>query len=290
MNKEFEFLNIINKTLDDSSYLGNDCAYLDEYKLAISCDILIEDVHFKRRYMRASEIAKKAILSNISDILASGAKLKYLTIALSGQLDNDFIQEFYKSANELSKIYDFKIVSGDLTKSDKIVVAINVFGDYKNRNISKRNNAKEGYIAAVIGEFGSSAQGLFDLEKGLTDNYFINYHKTPKLYPEFSSLISKNAKYPYAMMDSSDGLVDCLSQISSKSGVKIEVKYDKIPKKTQNKDFVLYGGEDYSLVVCLDERDFIKFPFLIKIGECNKGCGVYIDNKKTDYKGYEHFE
>ena len=80
MNKEFEFLNIINKTLDDSSYLGNDCAYLDEYKLAISCDILIEDVHFKRRYMRASEIAKKAILSNISDILASGAKLKYLTI------------------------------------------------------------------------------------------------------------------------------------------------------------------------------------------------------------------
>ena len=92
------------------------------------------------------------------------------------------------------------------------------------------------------------------------------------------------------MMDSSDGLVDCLSQISSKSGVKIEVKYDKIPKKTQNKDFVLYGGEDYSLVVCLDERDFIKFPFLIKIGECNKGYGVYIDNKKTDYKGYEHFE
>ena len=76
MNKEFEFLNIISNTLSDNSFLGSDCAYLDEYKIAISKDILIEDVHFSLSFMTPTEIARKALLVNISDILASGAKPK----------------------------------------------------------------------------------------------------------------------------------------------------------------------------------------------------------------------
>ena len=34
------------------------------------------------------------------------------------------------------------------------------------------------------------------------------------------------------------------------------LEYDKIPHKTINSDFVLSGGEDYALVVCLDKEDF----------------------------------
>ena len=65
MNKEFEFLEIISNTLSDSSYLGDDCAYLNDYQLAISSDSLIEDVHFSLEYMNAYEIAQKAFLVNI---------------------------------------------------------------------------------------------------------------------------------------------------------------------------------------------------------------------------------
>lgn len=290
MNKEFEFLKTINETLDDNSFLGNDCAYLNEYNLAVSNDILIEDVHFKTSYMSPYEIAQKAVLVNISDVLASGADIKYLTIALCGKLNSEFVKEFYKGVNDLSKIYNFKVIGGDLTKSDKIVVSITVFGDYKNKNISKRNNAKEGYIVAAAGEFGSSAQGFYDIEQKIEQNYFIDYHKKPKLYPDISKKISKICKNPYAMMDSSDGLIDCLSQISSSSKVKIEIAYNKIPKKCKNKDFVLYGGEDYSLVVCLCEEDFNKIPELIQIGKCFKGEGVYLDNEKIKYGGFNHFE
>lgn len=290
MNKEFEFLKIINETLEDNSYLGDDCAYLNEHNLAVSSDILIEDVHFKTCYMNPYEIAQKAILVNISDILASGADIKYLTIALSGQLNTEFIKDFYRAVNDLSKIYNFKVIGGDLTKSDKIIVSITAFGDYKNRNISKRNGAKIGYSVAVLGEFGSSAQGLEDLKQGIKQNYFIDYHKKPKLYPDISKKISSLSENPYAMMDSSDGLADCLIQISSLSKVGIKIKFDKIPHKTQNKNFVLYGGEDYCLVVCLDEKDFNKVPELIKIGECTQDKGVYLDNKKIEYRGYNHFE
>lgn len=290
MNKEFKFLNIISNKLDDSSYLGDDCAYLDEYKIAISSDSLIEDVHFSRSFMAPSEIARKSLLVNISDILASGAKPIYATINLSGQLDEKFIEEFYFEINKIEKEYDLKIIGGDLTKSDKLMIAITILGSYKNRAISSRKNAKENYIVAVAGEFGSSAQGFEDLINGVQDNYFINYHKNPKLYPNISSTISKNVKNPYAMMDSSDGLVDCLTQISAKSNIKIEIDYEKIPHKTNNKDFVLFGGEDYALVVCLSKEDFNKIDGLTQIGICKKGNGVYIDNQKVEYKGYNHFD
>lgn len=290
MNKEFKFLNIISSSLDDSSYLGDDCAYLDKYNLAISSDSLIEDVHFSMAFMKPYEIARKALLVNISDILASGAKPVFATINLSGKLDEKFIEEFYQGINSIEKEFNIKIIGGDLTKSDKFTISITIIGSYENRNVSSRKNAKEGYIVATMGEFGSSAQGLEDLFSGLKDNYFINYHKNPKLYPNISSQIAKNSKKPYAMMDSSDGLIDCLCQISKKSNIRIDIDYKKIPRKTKNEDFVLHGGEDYALVICLDEKDFEKIGCLTKIGFCSKGEGVYINNKKVEYKAFEHFE
>jgi len=290
MNKEFKFLNIISSSLTNPDFLGNDCAYLEEYKLAISSDSLIEDVHFSRSFMTPKEIARKSMLVNISDILASGAKPKYATINLCGQLNEEFIKEFYCEINKIEKEFNLKIIGGDLTKSEKLMVTITIFGDYQNRKISSRSNAKENYIVAVAGEFGSSAQGLEDLTNNIQNNYFVNYHKNPKLYPEISSAIALNTENPYAMMDSSDGLIDCLVQISSKSNIKIEIDYSKIPKKIVNKDFVLFGGEDYSLVVCLDEKDFNKIDGLIKIGKCSIGAGVFVDKQKIEHKSYEHFE
>ena len=290
MNKELKFLKIISNKLSDSSYLGDDCAYLDEYKLAISSDSLIEDVHFSLQFMNTYEIAKKALLVNISDILASGAKPICATINLSGQLDEEFIEEFYDGINSIANVYDIKIIGGDLTKSDKLVISITVFGSYNDRNVSSRKNASSDYIVAVAGEFGSSAQGLEDLINGVSDNYFINYHKAPKLYPEVSAKIATKVKKPYVMMDSSDGLIDCLAQISQKSNVRIDIDYNKIPSKTKNKDFILFGGEDYSLVVCLGKKDFEKIDGLVQIGICSKGTGVYIDKQKIEYKGYNHFD
>lgn len=290
MNKELNFLNIISKTLSDSSYLGDDCAYLDEYNIAISSDSLIEDVHFSLSFMSPYEIAKKAMLVNISDILASGGIPKYLTINLSGKINEDFIEDFYIGINEIANLYKITVIGGDLTKSEKISISITIIGDYKNRKISSRKNAKPNYIVAVCGEFGSSAKGFEDLKNNLKENYFINYHKNPKLYPETSSQIATKTKYPYAMMDSSDGLVDCLCQISLKSNVKIEIDYNKIPKKIANKDLILYGGEDYALVVCLSEEDFKNINGLTKIGTCSAGEGVYINNEKIKYKGFNHFE
>lgn len=290
MIKELEFLKIINNSLSSSKYLGDDCAYLKEYNLTVSADAFIEDVHFSRKYMTPYEIASKAMLVNISDILASGAVPKYALITLSGDLKSDFVKEFYRGINDISLKYNVEIIGGDLTKSEKICISITIFGDSKARNISSRSFAKEGYIFAVSGEFGSSAKGLHELKKGLKESYFIDFHKFPPLSPETSNNIALNTIYPYAMIDSSDGLVDCMYKIASSSNVKIEVNYDLIPKKTDNKDFVLYGGEDYALVGAFHIDDFKKIKGMEKIGICSKGKGIFIDNREVEYRGYNHFE
>ena len=144
------------------------------------------------------------------------------------------------------------------------------------------------------GFFGSSAKGLLELQKGIKESEFINIHKAPVLYPKIADYMAKTNS-PYAMMDSSDSLADCLYQISKKSKVKISVEYDKIPRKIEEKDLVLFGGEDYNLVICAKKEDILENKDIVIIGKVEKGEGVFIDNielskEEIEKKEYKHFE
>ena len=288
MNNEQKYLDTITKIYKDN-LIGDDCAEIKITNPVISQDTLVEGIHFDFKYMNPSEVASKALLANISDILASGAEPKYFSVSLSGKLDSKFIKNFYKGLYETGKKYKLKLTGGDLTGADKVVISITIFGNSKDRKLSSRKNAKPGYIVACAGFFGTSAKGLYELQKGIKSSDFIEIHKCPNLYPKISKEISTKAKHPYAMIDSSDGLCDCLYKISQASNVKIDVNYNEIPKKTDNKDFVLFGGEDYCLVVCLHNDDFKKIKGLTKIGNVYEGTGVFVDGKKLLYKSFNHF-
>ena len=162
--KEKEFIQIIKSTLN-SEYIGDDCAYLKSLGIVITQDSLVENVHFKMDYMTPYQLGYKSVMVNISDICASGAKPEYLTISLSlpKHIDKDFIKNFYEGAKEACQ--DVEIVGGDLTGSDKIFVSVTAIGSTKNRKISSRSNAKEGYKVIVSGEHGNSAKGTNRREK-----------------------------------------------------------------------------------------------------------------------------
>lgn len=319
MNREETFLNIISKTLTNSSFLGDDCAYLKEYNLAVSTDTLVQDVHFKYGAevgaISSLELGKKALLVNISDILASGAKPEYLTVSLSGNLDKDFIEGFYKGADEICKEYDLKIIGGDLTGGDKISVSVTIFGSTKGSNVSSRSGAKNDYIVLLAGEHGSSAVGLSVLNTVNSDLFlaketfkkaFIKAHIEPKLFPEISKTVATKCKKEYAMMDTSDGLYDAMKKISESSNVGFRINYDKIPKKncvledgTIIPDFntVLFGGEDFGLLICISREDFeaakdelVSFG-AVEIGTTAADKKILIDNKEINEDlRFEHFK
>ena len=81
--KELEFLDIIKNSLSFKSFIGNDCAFLDEHDLFFTQDTLVEDVHFSLYTTTPYLLGRKAVNVNLSDLAAALAKPEYISISLS---------------------------------------------------------------------------------------------------------------------------------------------------------------------------------------------------------------
>ena len=295
---EKEFITIIKNALK-SDYIGDDCAHLKDLEITISQDSLVEGVHFLRDKITPWQLGWKTAMVNISDICASGAEPKYLTVALSLPKDikKDFIEEFYAGLKSACK--NVEIVGGDLTASDKIFISATAIGTTKNRNISSRSNAKIGQKIIISGDCGSSAVGLKHLLENNNTSKFIKKHLEPIAQRDFSKEIATIQKTPYAMMDTSDGLMDALIQIAKASNVVMSVDFDKIPhdKKIETEpnwqELILYGAEDYQLLATVDTIP----ANAIVIGEVKnkqQNFGVEINNNfiseaQINKKCFKHF-
>lgn len=299
--KEHEFIKIIKSTLN-SSYIGDDCAYLKDLGIVISQDSLVEDIHFKKTFITPYLLGYKTVMVNISDICASGACPKYLTIALSlpSTTSSDFIENFYKGAKDAAG--NVEIVGGDITGSDKIYISASAIGDVKGRKISSRSHAKSGYKIIVSGEHGNSAKGLellmqknCFLQTEEINNKFIKAHLMPEAQIKFSREISENIEEDYAMMDTSDGLADALFQIAKTSQVSLNIDTKKIPHDPSvDMNTVFYGGEDYQLVAAVPENLLQKISGYKIIGSVEEGLpSVKIDGKifnEPDSSLFNHFK
>ena len=262
--KEEDFLNTIKKFIGND-YIGDDCAYLKELGIVISQDSLVEDVHFSLNYMTPYQLGYKSGKVNLSDIIASGGRGKYILVALSlpKNTTKNFIEDFYKGLKD--SIGNIKIIGGDITGSDKVMVSITIIGTDKKRKISSRKNAKEGYVVVTNGAHGSSAGGFKLLQSGRKNETLVNAHLMPEVSEEMSEIIAENLKEDYAMMDSSDGLADALYKIADSSNKTIVVDFEKIEYDRQLKELfpddyknmILFGGEDYKTVAAIP-KDFAK--------------------------------
>lgn len=300
--KEKEFITIIKNTLN-SPYIGDDCAYLKDLGIVVTQDSLVEDIHFSTKFISAFDLGFKAVMVNISDVAASGAEPKYLTVSLSlpSNVKEDFVEEFYNGCKKACG-NDVQIVGGDITGSEKIYISISAIGKTLGRNISSRKNAKIGQKVIVSGIHGSSSAGLKLLFEGKNSpEKFIKSHINPVAQVEFGKNISTTVKESYAMMDTSDGLMDGLSTIANESGVLLDIDFDKIPydkdiEQFENwQDLVLFGGEDYQILATVSQN----FQGGFEIGVVKEGLGVNLKlrDKITHYskqdveeKVFNHFK
>lgn len=300
--REKELINVIKKIVK-SEYIGDDCAYLKDFEILVTQDSLVENVHFSLDFITPYQLGYKSVIVNLSDIYAGGGEPKYITVSLSlpSHVNQKFVEEFYKGVNDACK-NKVKVVGGDLTGSDKIYISICAIGSTKNRNVSSRKNAKIGYKVVISGLHGSSALGLKMLElKNVCDNNFTKAHLMPKAQEDIAAKISKTVKEPYAMMDTSDGLMDALSTIANESGVCLDIDFGKIPydrnieKYEKWQDYVLFGGEDYGIVAVIPEKYEIDAPI---IGYAKKGEGINLKindsivkylKKDVENKIFNHF-
>ena len=283
--KEQTFINIIKNQTGDE-YIGDDCAYLKDLGIVVTQDSLVEDVHFKLTWCTPYQLGYKAVTVNISDVLASGAEPKYITIALSlpASIDENFVEEFYKGAK--SALRGAKIIGGDITGSDKVFISITAIGTTKGRKISSRKNAKIGDVVITKGEFGKSALGLKELKNGGKNLELIRAHLEPQLEELFAKEIATQIDCEYTMMDTSDGLADALFQIAQSSKVSIDSKIVE----------GIFGAEDYKLVATVPRKFLKRLTEYEIIGEVIERQDYILKIGEKKYYNYDelglynHFE
>jgi thiamine-monophosphate kinase len=290
--------------------IGDDAAVIDfedGRSVVATTDMLAAKTHFPLDFT-PEEMARKAVVSNLSDLAAMGARPICLlfSVGLPRDLEFKFVEQLVAEMNKAALEYNTYVVGGDLNESDDIIIAGTAFGLVKNKEILLRSGARPGNLIGVTGTLGAAAAGfkLPSKVKGL---------KIPEPVARVREgrLLAKS-KYARGAIDITDGLAANLWQLSTSSKVKLTIERDKLPvspiaekfsKLTKIKidELLLFGGEDFELLFTFkpeglsELRDGFKRlgTKLTIIGKVEKGNGVFIskDGKIEELpdRGYEHF-
>jgi len=219
-----------------SRYIGDDGAIVGDK--IYSMDAFFEGVHFKREWMSLKQIARKAMLINISDAIAMNAKPLYALVALSlpKEITTKEIDEIVDSIHKTAKEFGCEIIGGDTIAGKRLDFSITIIS--KSQNPLTRKGLKEGDLLAYTGSLGESQRDLnrlFNGEKIASDSRFIE----PILRQEF---IEKAQQYLSVGMDISDGLFSDTNKLLDYNNIGfesiIEISYD-----------IGSSGEEYEMLI-----------------------------------------
>jgi thiamine-monophosphate kinase len=251
-------------------------------ELVVTTDVLVDGVHFSDRTTTAFDVGWRSVAANLSDLAAMGALPLGITVGLSlpPELPVAWLEQLYTGMQACLERYGTGIVGGDLTRSRMITVAITALGAVKVDRIIARSTAQVGDLIVVTGNHGDAHAGLqllLDPKLGLDVSRFtdaadlqvhrqilITAHQRPHprldVIPLLDQLRASTSEiFPISGMDSSDGLADAVNQICRSSQVGAILNRSSLPISSSLSkmcpdravESVLYGGEDFELVLCL---------------------------------------
>ena len=248
--------------------LGDDAAVvaINAPSQWLTCvDTLVQGRHFSEDWQQVSELAfaigYKAVAVNVSDIVAMGAKPHsiLLALALPERLANEtWLGEFAKGLFHACKQFGVRLIGGDTTRNDKLIISITANGILPVAiQPVYRSGAKVGDKIYVSGTIGDASYALNYPETEVGKQLAHRLHMpTPR-----SILGQKLASIGLAtaMMDVSDGLVQDLGHLCQQSQVAMSLQLDQLPtsKPLQQVELAerlrcqLTGGDDYELVFTL---------------------------------------
>ncbi len=249
--------------------IGDDCAIIfrgeenqaDEQ--VVTCDTMVENIHFLRAAISPYELGRKAVTTNLSDIAAMGAKPESIILALSipKGITNDYLEEFIKGVNS----WGVPVIGGDTTKSpEHFVITITAMGRVMRNNIKRRSTAQVGDVIYLSGTVGDSAAGLHAILNDLTCQPLVFAHNNPTPHISVALELAPQENV-HAMMDVSDGVASDLVHILKASGVGAEIDTAMIPMSGHFKDYckvnnlnpvelAVTGGEDYVLLFTASDK------------------------------------
>lgn len=243
--------------------LGDDCAFLDTGgdRLAVSLDLSIEDVHFRRAWLSPAEIGYRAAAGALSDLAAVAAEPMALLLALGVPVDEpeetalaiaDGVGDAVADAGAV-------VVGGDLSRADRIVIDCCVVG--RSPAEVRRRGARPGDRLVVTGALGGPLAALTAWLDGAVP--------PPEARARFARPAPRHAvarflasHRAHAMIDVSDGLAADLGHLIAASGVGARLELERVPVLPVAAaaaarlaepawSFAARSGEEYELLAAL---------------------------------------
>jgi thiamine-monophosphate kinase len=262
------------------------------------------------------QAARKAVIMNISDFAAKGAKplIALVSLGMPRSITQKELEEIGDGLNAGAREYDTYIVGGDTNEASDLIISLSVFGIAKKDNLMLRSGAKPDDIVAVTGFFGKTSAGLKMLLEGFKApkeirNSLVEAVFMPKARLK-EGLALSSAKAVTSAIDSSDGLAWSLHEISKASKVGFLIETLPIAPEAQKfaemnnldpLELAFYGGEEYELVLTVNPKLWDKAEKavknvggnLIRIGRVTAERSVLFEvegeKRVIEPKGWEHF-
>ncbi|WP_233557938.1 thiamine-phosphate kinase [Tessaracoccus antarcticus] len=281
---------------------GDDAAVLRlDGDAAVTTDMLVEGVHFRRNWTTPFQLGRKAIAVNVSDVEAMGAVPVSVVVALALPigLEETWVDQFSAGVREECARSGVSLVGGDLSRSESITVCVTAIGEFRGSTPVTRGGAAPGEQVAVCGRLGWSSAGLTVLQRGFgSPKELVVEHQCPTV-PYGQGRVAAAAGAT-AMMDVSDGLLADLGHLAEASRVAVDLETDafavtdaiaRVCAATGKSPwgFILAGGEDHALVATFPADVALPEGWL-RVGSVLEGEGLTVNALPWQgAAGWDHF-
>lgn len=292
---------------------GDDAAVVRaDGSFVVTTDTMVENHDFKTEWSSGFDLGWKAAATNLSDVAAMGARPTALVVAVVATKTTtvawleDFARGLQVACDELAP--GCGVVGGDLAVGEAVVIAVTAHGQLDGRNPVLRSGAREGDLLAVAGTLGRAAAGLALLSNPDAD--------LRNVYPEITEIqlrpkppiqlgVAAGLAGATAMLDVSDSLAKDAGRIADASEVTLAISNQKLlgyfavleqvaqsitarGSEASEKDWVLFGGEDHSLLCTFPKDAQIPTGFKV-IGEVQRRqeSPVTLDGLPLETKGWD---
>lgn len=286
---------------------GDDAAVVDAAPLAISTDMSVENVHFRRDWLTPQEIGWRAAVGALSDLAAMAAEPvgMLLSLAVPPADVPGFAEGVVEGVTAAARLLEAPLIGGDVARCDALAVLdLVVLG--RARHPLRRSGARPGDELWVTGWLGGAAAAVRDLRAGRTPTDAAR-ERLARPWPRLAHARWLGAVGALtAGIDLSDGIAGDARHLAAASGVGIVIDEDALPIDRDagaDLDLALTGGEDYEL--CVTARPGILSPLvdmftaefglpLSRIGEVVEGEEVRLraadgSTRPMPRGGYVHF-
>jgi len=272
--------------------------------------ILLEGIHFDLTYFPLKHLGYKAVISAISDVIATGARSSHISLALglSSKMTLESLDLLMEGVALACEKYNLDLVgfrpSSSLTG---LSLAVCAYGFGPGEKIFKRAGARVNDLICVSGDLGAAFMGLQLLERekkvmkdtGQTTpdfggyDYLLERQLKPEARQEVLNQIENAEITPTSMSLVREGLAASLIRMCKASGMGCNIYEDKIPIDHTTISLgdemglnpmvaALNGGEDFEILFTISLDDYQKIE---QSGKPLKDVFV-IGHITTSEKGY----